>query len=166
MVTRQNFQPPSTQFLLKLGYRFARALFNNDNMISENYLWRAVVINALEDCMILRSDRKSATLKTTAHNWILSYCRDFEQICNWAQLDPDEVVYAYRGAIKKKEVTFTQRQLLWFEYNKLSRKTRQEPDHRYKSSMKKEMTNIRLKVKVLQDVQNDYVSTLFLNALS
>ena len=58
MVTRQNFQPQSTQFLLKLGYRFARALFNNDNMISENYLWRAVVINALEDCMILRSDRK------------------------------------------------------------------------------------------------------------
>lgn len=165
MAAKQQFQPPNNQFLLRLGYRFARILFNNDNMVEENYLWRAVVVNALEDCMIVRSDRKSATLKTTAHNWILSHCDSFDRVCNWAQLDPEDVILAYRNAIRNKNITFTQRQLLWHKYNKLYRTTKQEPDHNCKKNIKMEMTKIRLKVKFLSVTQNDYVTTLFVDVL-
>ena len=63
MVAKIQFQPPSTEFLLKLGYRFSRNLLTHTDCYAENYMWRAVVVSALEDTMIDRTDRKSATLK-------------------------------------------------------------------------------------------------------
>ena len=89
MVAKIQFQPPSTEFLLKLGYRFSRNLLTHTDCYAENYMWRAVVVSALEDTMIDRTDRKSATLKVKAHNWILGECSDFDRVCNWAMLDPE-----------------------------------------------------------------------------
>ena len=145
MVTKQQFQPPSTEFLKALGYNFSRDLLCNDYMLPENYLWRAVVINALEDTMIKRNDRKSSTLKTNAHNWILNELYSFDLICNWAMLDPENVVYAYKKALNDKHIIFTNVQLYWHKYNVLSKKFRNSVDIRVKSNIKNEMRKIRVK---------------------
>jgi len=163
MATKQQFQPPSNEFLYKMGYRFSRILLNHDDMIEENYMWRAVIINALEDSMISRSDRKSATLKTVAHNWIISKCDDFDKVCNWAMLDPDVVCYSYKNAVKNKNIRFTNKQILWSKYNTLFKSAQNELDFRKKRLIKKEMKGIRRKVNFMV---NSFVSTIFLNVIA
>ena len=163
MVTKTQFQPPSNEFLYKMGYRFSRSLLNHDNMLPENYMWRAVIINALEDCMITRSDRKSATLKTVAHNWIVSECNDFDRVCHWAMLDPEDVWVSYKEAVKNKNIRFTTRQILWSKYNTLFKNSLTELDYRKKKIIKKQMKGIRIEV---DKIVNDFVSTIFLNVIA
>ena len=139
MATKQQFQPPSTEFLKKLGYRFSRMLLSHDNMMPENYMWRGVVINALEDTMIERVDRKSAVLKGAAHNWIVSACSDFDQVCNWAMLDPDDVRAAYKKAILKNRIRFKQSQVKWKKYSLLLKKWQKACSVAQKSSLKKQL---------------------------
>tara|TARA_R110002020_G_scaffold72418_4_gene186391 strand:+ start:1469 stop:1954 length:486 start_codon:yes stop_codon:yes gene_type:complete len=146
MATKQQFQPPSNHFLKTLGYRFSRILLNYDNMYSENYLWRAVVVNALEDTMIRRDDRKSSTLKTNAHNWVLGNSFGYDRICHWAMLDPEQVSNAYKEALKKGNIIFTNKHLHWHLYNTLSKKHKNCLDIRIKNNIKKEMRFLRQKV--------------------
>ena len=143
MVAKIQFQPPSTEFLLKLGYRFSRNLLTHTDCYAENYMWRAVVVSALEDTMIDRTDRKSATLKVKAHNWILSECSDFDRVCNWAMLDPESVCEAYTGAIKQKKITFKNKHIQWHKYNNLFQKLQITYDSAKKKNIKKEMKQIR-----------------------
>jgi hypothetical protein len=160
---KQQFQPPSTEFLMRMGYRFSRTLLNHDNLCPENYLWRAVVVNALEDCMIVRGDRKSSTFKQSAHNWIITNCKDFDMVCNWAMLDPDDVIAAYKNALKQKNIKFTIKHVMWSKYNSLSRCSNREPESRRKRLLKCEMKKIRSKVK---ETSNYFVSTVFINVVA
>ena len=68
---------PSPLLMRKMGLRFARSILSFDKLESEEKLWRSVVINAIEDCMIDHSDRKPSLIKIEAHNWILSRTKDF-----------------------------------------------------------------------------------------
>ena len=163
MATKQQFQPPSTEFLMRMGYRFSRALLNHDNLCEENYLWRAVVVNALEDCMITRGDRKSSTFKQKAHNWIVSNCKDFDMVCSWAMLDPDDVTYAYKNALQNKNIKFTIKHVMWSKYNSLSKCSNREPESRRRRLLKCEMKEIRKKMK---SISNYYVSTVFCNVVA
>ena len=139
MATKQQFHPPSTEFLQKLGYRFSRMLLSHDNMMPENYMWRGVVINALEDTMIERVDRKAAVLKGAAHNWIVSACSDFDQVCNWAMLDPDDVRAAYKKAILKNKIRFKQSQVKWKKYSLLLEKWQKTCNISQKNMLKKQL---------------------------
>ncbi len=143
MATKQQFQPPSTEFLKKLGYRFARMLLNHDNMLPENYMWRGVIINALEDTMIERVDRKSAVLKTTAHNWIMSSCSDFDRVCNWAMLDPEHVKTAYKKAMINNHIRFKETHVSWKKYSLLLKKWRKACDMNQKKLLKKKLKVVR-----------------------
>jgi len=143
MAAKTQFQPPSNEFLEKLGYKFSKSLLSHDNCMSENYMWRAVLINALEDTMITRTDRKSATLKVRAHNWIMGSCSDFDKVCNWAMLDPEFVCEAYTGAIKNKKITFRTKHLYWHKYNMLFLKFKNTYDNTKKKIIKNEMKAIR-----------------------
>ena len=139
MATKQQFQPPSTEFLKKLGYRFSRMLLSYDNMMPENYMWRGVVINALEDTMIERVDRKSAVLKGAAHNWIMSACSDFDQVCNWAMLDPDDVRAAYKKAILQNKIRFKDSQIKWKKYSILLKRWQKSCSAAQKNLLKKQL---------------------------
>lgn len=143
MATKQQFQPPSNEFLYKLGYRFSRDLLSHYNCSVENYLWRAVVVNALEDTMIDRTDRKSATLKTNAHNWIMSNNEDFDRVCHWAMLDPDNVVSAYKKAIALHNIRFQKKHVYWHKYNSLLKCFVNTKDSLKKKILKKKMKSVK-----------------------
>ena len=67
----------SPQLYRIMGLKFTRIFVSSDDFFPEEKLWRAVVINALEDCSNLNSDRKSSLQKIDAHNWIAGMSRDF-----------------------------------------------------------------------------------------
>ena len=109
----------SSPYLYKLmGLSFTRSVVDK-KLNPEHKLWRAVVINAFDDTMITLSDRKSSVQKIEAHNWILQESRDYREVCEWALLDPEEMKEHYIGALKRKVITFTKKQVRWAEYNRI-----------------------------------------------
>tara|TARA_R100001015_G_C4620034_1_gene176901 strand:+ start:615 stop:1106 length:492 start_codon:yes stop_codon:yes gene_type:complete len=163
MATKQQFQPPSNEFLYKLGFKFSRDLLSHDNCDVENYLWRAVVVNALEDTMIDRTDRKSATLKTNAHNWIISNSKDFDRVCNWAMLDPDNVVSAYKKAITLDNIRFQTKHVYWHRYNHLLKCFKGTQDIVKKKTIRKKMRIVRKEAIYTSCV---FISNVFLSVIT
>ena len=80
-------------------------------------MWRAVINNALGDVTINSSDRKSSLYKFAVHDWIIQNSDDFQQVCYYAELDPENIRRQYMRAIKLKKILFTDRQLKWKKYN-------------------------------------------------
>ena len=57
----------SPHLMRTMGLKFARSILDAEKLDAEQKLWRAVVVNALEDSMIIQSDRKASLLKIFAH---------------------------------------------------------------------------------------------------
>ena len=56
----------SPHLMRTMGLKFARSILDAEKLDAEQKLWRAVVVNALEDSMIIQSDRKASLLKRVA----------------------------------------------------------------------------------------------------
>ena len=148
--------------LLKtMGVRFARTVLADIYLEAEQKLWRAVVINALEDCMVELSDRKSSLIKINAHNWVLSGNKNFDVVCHWGGLDPDVVEESYKQALCTKRLNFTKRQVAWFEYDKVYKTLLSCNSKCYQKKIRKQLDCMRVNVKATPVT---YVSTVFLSA--
>ena len=152
---------PAPVLLQTMGVRFARTLLSDLYLKSEQKLWRAVVVNAVEDCMIQQSDRKSSLIKINAHNWILSNNKNFHLVCHWGSLDPDVVEESYKRALSSKKLYFTKRQVAWFEYDKIYKKLLNCSSNYYKKQLRRKLDTMRVHVKSTPATN---VSTIFLSA--
>jgi len=150
----------SPHLIKTMGLKFARSILNGEKLDAEQKLWRAVVVNALEDCMIIQSDRKASLLKIFAHNWILQRSKDFDLVCAWGALDPDDIHECYLYALKNQEFQFTHRQIMWFDYNKLYKKML-SADAKDKKQLRRNLTIFREKVK---STPATFLSTIFVSA--
>ena len=150
----------SPHLMRTMGLKFARSILDAEKFDAEQKLWRAVVVNALEDSMIIQSDRKASLLKIFAHNWILQGSKDFEVVCAWGNLDPDDIQECYVRALKNHELKFTHRQIMWFDYDKLYKKML-KADVKYKKQLRRDLTVFRNKVK---DTPTTFLSTIFVSA--
>jgi len=99
-----------------MGINFATEMVRQ-NLPNEVKMWRAVINNALGDVTINSSDRKSSLYKFAVHDWIIENSDDFQQVCYYAELDPENIRRQYMRAIKLKKILFTDRQLKWKKYN-------------------------------------------------
>tara|TARA_R100001591_G_C4299494_1_gene169958 strand:- start:268 stop:684 length:417 start_codon:yes stop_codon:yes gene_type:complete len=99
-----------------MGINFATEMVRQ-NLPNEVKMWRAVINNALGDVTINSSDRKSSLYKFAVHDWIIQNSDDFQQVCYYAELDPENIRRQYMRAIKLKKILFTDRQLKWKKYN-------------------------------------------------
>ena len=151
---------PSPFLLKKMGLKFARSILPSPDLISEERLWRSVVVNAIEDCLIEHNDRKSSLLKIYSHNWILLRSKDFNVVCGWGRLDPDDIEECYIAAVKNKAITFSKRQILWFDYDKLYQKML-KADVVEKKEMRRQINSMR---DVVKQAPIDLLSTVFVSA--
>ena len=126
----------ASPYLLKsMGLSFSREILYN-NPSPEQQMWRAVIINAIEETMIMPSDRKSSLIKMNSHNWILNKCRDFISVCDWANVNSSEIYHSYKNACVNRIVVFTKKHVAWKQYDII-----------YKNMMKESNTKVRLKIK-------------------
>jgi hypothetical protein len=58
----------------------------------ENFLWLAVVQQAIHDAVNLSDPR----LRNEARKWLLNNSEDFQLVCAWSGLDPDYVAIRAR----------------------------------------------------------------------
>lgn len=149
----------SPYLLHKIGLKFARSILDK-NLNPEQKLWREVVINAFDETLILQSDRKSSLIKISAHNWIIGGDKDFKQVCEWGTLDPEDMKDCYEVALKKRQVSFSQRQLAWKEYDKLYRRMISEDNKIVRKIKRKQVDDFRKKVKSIPDI---LISTVVLS---
>lgn len=153
----------STELLRAIGINLARSIVSQQELSPEEKLWRCVILNAFEDTFVTHSDRKNSLKKLEAHNWIISMCRDFENVCFCAELDPQLVKEAYIKALKGKNIRFTKRQLMWFKYNKLYSRMKDLPCKEKQRLVRKKVNELREDVFM---TSTEYVSTVFLSVLA
>lgn len=151
---------PSPVLLKKMGLRFARSVLSTKDLDPEQKLWRAVVINAIEDCMIEHNERKPSLIKIQAHNWIILRKHDFNVVCGWGRLDPDDIEECYIKALRKLEMRFTHRQVEWFKYDKLYKMMLGAPVPD-KKKLRKRLDKFRMHVK---STPITFLSTAFVSA--
>ena len=153
----------STDLLRAIGINLARNILEQDELSPEAKLWRCVILNAFEDTFVKHSDRKNSLKKLTAHNWIISMCDDFTNVCICAELEPEIVKEAYVKALKDKNVRFTKRQLMWLKYDKLYNRMKDLSDKEKQRMIRKRVNALREEVFL---TSTEYVSTVFLSVLA
>ena len=151
---------PSTEVLKILGYNLSKQIVFTERK-PEELLYVYVLVNAIEDVMIQRSDRKSSLIKCEAHNWFIGLGIDFRRVCEWALLDPEYVNDSYKISIEKKRIKFTHRQILWKHYHNTYLKMKKLSE-KEKRRQKGTLTNLRYQV--LESPTN-YISTLCLSVI-
>ena len=81
----------SVDLLKLMGIRFSASLTNEVGVSREQKLWRAVLVNAIEESTNMQQDRKSSIYKGQAYVWLINKDGDFEQVCNYGNFDPLQV---------------------------------------------------------------------------
>lgn len=144
-------------------YQLSVEAISNKSLLPEERLWRSVVVNALEDTQISHADRKNSITKLKAHNWIISNCDDFQEICIWAELQSDAINSHYRGLLKKRIVRFTDKQILWYQYDLFSKTLNDLTDDEQKKILRRKIKSMR---KLICETPGQLISTIFLSVLS
>ena len=101
-----------------MGIDIASDLAHQNHQSPEQRLWRRVLLHAFEEAKLPTSDRKSSIYKMEATDWIIQDSRDFQTICWWSGWDPEKVRAQYFKAVRKGQITFTDRQVKWIKYYK------------------------------------------------
>lgn len=117
-----------------MGTNIASDLVAENHLAPEQKLWRYVILNAVEDARAMAGDRKTSVYKFDAHEWILNGKNDFNQICWWADWDPEEVRSQYKKALADNTVAFLEKHLRWNDYTKMFKKlkaAKNKEDRRY-----------------------------------
>ncbi len=131
------------QDLLKLmGINFATEMVQQ-NKPNEVKLWRAVINNALGDATLNLSDRKSSIQKMDAHFWIVNNTEDFENVCYYADLEPENIRLQYLKAVKLGKIIFTDKQYKWKKYSDNYKKLRDEKDKEERKKLRKIVEYLR-----------------------
>ena len=123
---------------------------NTNSFTPETKLWRRVISHALEDTLIINSDRKKSLAKVKAHNWITSQQKDFCHACYHADLDPDMIHETYIKMIKQGLIKFNARQIKKVE------------GIRAKRQLRAKIKTLRIEVLT---TNTNYLSTIFITPI-
>lgn len=135
---------------------------NTNSFTPETKLWRRVISHALEDTLIINSDRKKSLAKVKAHNWITSQQKDFCHACYHADLDPDMIHETYIKMIKQGLIKFNARQIKWVEYQTLWEKIKKVEGIRAKRQLRAKIKTLRIEVLT---TNTNYLSTVFITPI-
>ena len=141
-----------------MGIKITADIVADNHVSNEQKLWRHVILNAFEDTRALAADRKSSLNKCDAHFWIAS-SEDFEQICWWAGWEPEDVRYRYYKALKKGDIKFKRKHLLWHEYNKLFQRLKVETDLNLRRELRRNLENKRRQIMHADNIYVDSFKT-------
>ena len=144
-------------------YEIAHEALSESTLLPEERLWRSVICNALDDTHINYSDRKSSIAKLKAHNWIISNCQDFQNVCYWAELDPEVVLSHYKNLVKRRVIKFYDKQILWYQYDLFYKTLEKTKDEQEKKELRRKVKKMR---EFICDNPSILLSTVFLSVLS
>ncbi len=153
----------ASPYLLKsMGLPFSREILYN-NPTPEEQMWRAVIVNAIEETMIMPSDRKSSLIKMNSHNWILTMCNDFISVCDWANVNSTEIYRSYKNACYRKIVVFKEKHVAWKHYDIIYKKMMQITNRKIRLRYKRK---ILLHRRSIINSKDTFLSFVLINPIS
>lgn len=91
---------------------------------SEQRLFQAVLVQALEDAVNASGLKKETYHKYDSHCWFIDNSEEFQEVCWGADMDPDFVRGEYLKMVDSEKIFFTKLQKSWIRYRDLYRKYR------------------------------------------
>ena len=135
-------------YLLKIMGTNLAAEFVRQPKQNDVRLYQAIIIQAFEDCLYTLGGKNEAYNKKEAHEWFMGNNKDFRQICDLANLDPDHVHYRYKWCLENKVIVFTEIQCYWIEYKNEYKKYRAVGTKEERKTIKERIDQIRYKLKL------------------
>jgi hypothetical protein len=122
----------SPNLLKNLGTKLAME-FIKEKRPPEIRLFQAILLQAFEDSLSVSNFKKECYWKQDSHEWFMSDCNDFQEICWNAEMDPQMVREEYIKLMKEGKIIFTKNQRSWINYRNYYKayrnaKTKEERD--------------------------------------
>jgi len=134
----------SPSLLKLLGIKLAMELVK-PKVISEQRLFQAIIVQALEDVMNPSSFKKETYWKEDAYKWFYNNSKDFQDVCWAAEMDPEMIRDEFLKLIKDKKIYFTKLQTHWLNYRELYRLYREADNKEERREIKKRIDKENLK---------------------
>jgi|TARA_R100001463_G_scaffold61094_2_gene113832 hypothetical protein len=88
---------------------------------SEQRLFQAILVQALEDATNTSGFKKETYHKHDSHRWFIDNSEDFKDVCWGADMDPDYIRGEYLKLVESKKIFFNKLQKSWIRYRDLYR---------------------------------------------
>jgi len=134
----------SPGLLKHLGIKLSMEL-TKPKVISEQRLFLAIIVQALEDALNTSNFKKETYWKEDAHKWFIENSEDFQEVCWSADMDPQMIRGEYIKLIKSDKVKFTKIQQHWLNYRELYRLYREAGSKEERKEIKKRIVEENLK---------------------
>ena len=131
----------SPNLLRNLGIKLAMEL-TKPKELSEQRLFQAILVQALEDVMSPSEFKKETYWKEDAYRWFMSNSKDFQDVCWAADMDPEMIRGEVIKLIKYEKIKFTQLQQSWLNYRELYRLYREASSKEERREIKKKITKL------------------------
>ena len=108
-------------------------------VVSEQRLFQAIIVQALEDVMNNSGFKKETYWKEDAYKWFLGNSNDFQDVCWSADMDPDMVRGEFLKLVKTEKIKFTELQKSWLNYRELYKMYREAGTKEERREIKKDI---------------------------
>ena len=126
----------SPSLLKLLGIKLAMEL-TKSKVISEQRLFQAIIVQALEDVMNPSSFKKETYWKEDAYKWFYNNSEDFQDVCWGADMDPEMIRDEFLKLVKNNKIYFTKLQTHWLNYRELYKLYREAETKEERREIKK-----------------------------
>ena len=92
---------------------------------AEQRLFRAIIVQALEDATNPSNFKRETYYKHDSHCWFIDNSDDFQEVCWGADMDPDFVRGEYLRLLDDGKIYFTKMQISWLRYRRLYKEYRE-----------------------------------------
>ena len=92
---------------------------------AEQRLFRAIIVQALEDATNPSNFKRETYHKHDSHCWFIDNSDDFQEVCWGADMDPDFVRGEYLRLLDDGKIYFTKMQISWLRYRRLYKEYRE-----------------------------------------
>ena len=131
----------SLSLLKILGTNIARELLN-EKRTPEERLFQAIILQAFEDALNMGEHKHDAYCKQDSYNWFTNDTKNFNDICWFANFEPEIIRSKFNELISIKQITYTKVQLKWLRYRWLYKEYRASEDKAQRRKILKEIKSI------------------------
>ena len=131
----------SPNLLKNLGIKLSMEL-TRPKELAEQRLFQAILVQALEDVLNPSNFKKETYWKEDAYKWFFSNCKDFQDVCWAADMDPELIRGEFIKLVNNKKIKFSNKQQRWLNYRELYRLYREASNKEERREIRKKITKL------------------------
>ncbi len=131
----------SPSLLKLLGTKLASAFITKQRP-PEQKLFQAIILQALEDATNTSGVKKDTYWKEDSHKWFLENSKAFQEVCWFADMDPEVIREKYISLVDNGKVVFNELQKTWINYRECYRLYRAAKTKEERKEIKKRIDRL------------------------